>query len=121
MGLRAFFHRWRGSAHQSGGRADCAWAIGDLAECISGGQWVCCVSRETFAGPIEGERAVVSAMRIGRLGDKSEALMLSFKRWGSKGFHASHFRKIVPQPDRAEGADADFLQSLHPARVSDQA
>ena len=111
MGLRAFFSRWRRPAQVD--NASHAWWVGDLAECVDDPQWIRATTGERTTGPAK--RDVNRVVEVNYIdGD----VCLRFKKWPGGCYVHTAFRKIVPQADRAQPADADFLPLLQrrPAR-----
>lgn len=96
---------------------DAIWQPGEIAECIDGGGWYELPARAAASGPETGERFRVTRVEYAGhplLGVK--IAWLFFAPWPG-AFPAVHFRKVVPQADAAEAADAAFLASLKPARI----
>ena len=114
MGWRAFTRRVIGLPQDD--NCNHAWWAGDLAECIVDDDWVRARDMARANGPAHGDvnRVVEVAFLAGDV-------CLRFSKWPNCFYACDHFRKIVPQADRAEPADADFLKSIAPARVEEPA
>lgn len=96
---------------------DAVWQPGEIAECISGGDWRCCIDGSLETGPVTGERNRVVRVELHMhpfFGQRCAFLRFATH---SGAFCCTAFRKVVPQADAAEAADAAFLASLKPARI----
>jgi len=94
---------------------DRSWQAGDMAECVYAGPWL---SPAPFGfvvspGPRPEEVRVVTDVSMDpHVITGADTVFLRFARYPGR-YQASAFRKIVPQADRAEIADADFLDLTH--------
>lgn len=84
-----------------------AWAVGDLAECVSTGRWLS-PSGDRREGPEKGDVYLVTGVCV--IGGERG---LQFTRFEKHHFyHSICFRKVTPRADTAEAADADFVALL---------
>lgn len=81
------------------------WAVGDIAECISDGVWLCCATMVPMNGPRRGERyRVIEVSLQGVRVDGSKRWFIRLSGW-HRPYEAIGFRKVQPKHDAAVKAE----------------
>ena len=93
------------------------WRVGDLAECIAGGEWVCANKSAAIGLPELGDvsRVLEVYPDSSVWGDK---WWLVLSGWPADAFNAALFRKVPPLNTAASAEFTAQIKALQPAKKS---